>query len=316
MSKCPNWTKEEISYLKSVWEDNSICIKDICSKLNRNSSAISSKARKLGLSRGNSTIFTKDEMDIIIKNYPYMSNKEIKDKFFPNKTEYQITNFGSNHGLKKDDVYLSKKQKEVGLENLKNIKDMSGANNPKWSDREELKCDYCGIIIYRTKSKIKNKNYCSRKCLHQDRILLSIGENNPNWSGGYSDIKKYGRLLLKQWKIDSMASCNYKCIITKKSFNDIHHIKSYDEIFYEVLKDLKMEHKKLISDYCDNDIIKFRNKLIEYHYKYPLGVCLTKELHEEFHSIYGKKSFTIEDWEEFYKIKTSNIHDNIVPSLD
>jgi hypothetical protein len=305
MTKAPNWTSEEINYLMNVWEDKTIQTEIICDTLKRTRQTISSKARSLGLSRGHHTLFTKEEMDILIKNYPYMSNKDLQLKFFPNKTEDQIMNAGTNHKLKKDSEYLKEQQIKVGLNNLKLVPDMNGSNSPKWVERIELRCDYCDNIIVRTKAKTKDKNYCSKSCLYQDKILSSIGENNPNWSGGYSDIKKYGRLLLKQWKIDSMRSCEYKCIITGESFKDIHHIKPYDEIFYETLESLMLPQKKLISDYTDSEIILFRNKLIENHYKYPLGVCLTKELHEEFHKIYGKRSFTIENWEEFYKIKTS-----------
>ena len=37
----------------------------------------------------------------------------------------------------------------------------------------------------------------------------------------------------------------------------------------------------------------------EYQSKYPLGVCVSKDYHKMFHSIYGNRVNTPEQWDEF-----------------
>jgi hypothetical protein len=293
------WKDEDVEYLKSVWEDRKVPTKEICSVLKRDRVNISAKARSIGLSRPHHSIFSKEEIETLKENYPNMSAKDLKDKFFNDKTEEQIINAGWNHKLKKTDEYLSKKQIEVGIENLKNVPDSHGENSPKWVERDFMPCDNCGTILKRTKAKTKNKNFCDRKCLSEYQILSSIGSLNPNWNGGYSTVKQYGRLCIKQWKIDSMKACDYKCVITGNKFVDIHHVYPYHEIFLETISELGFEDLGNITLYNDEQIILFRNKIIENHKKYPLGVCLSREVHEEFHNKYGRVGCTMEDWNEF-----------------
>ena len=45
------------------------------------------------------------------------------------------------------------------------------------------------------------------------------------------------------------------------------------------------------------------------HSKYFYGVCLTKEIHDEFHVKYGTIGFTPEDFYEFYNCKTGRVFD-------
>ena len=40
-------------------------------------------------------------------------------------------------------------------------------------------------------------------------------------------------------------------------------------------------------------------KCLELHYKYGLGVCVTSEVHDLFHDIFGKGNNTYEQWSNF-----------------
>lgn len=131
-----------------------------------------------------------------------------------------------------------------------------------------------------------------------------FGSLNPNWHDGISDLYKFLRSNIKQWKIDSMKACNYKCILTGEKFQDIHHLYPFKNIMYQTLDELKLPIYEDISKYTNKELTNMINKCIEIHKKYPLGVCLTKELHNKFHSICGNSNFTPEQfWEFAEKIK-------------
>lgn len=125
------------------------------------------------------------------------------------------------------------------------------------------------------------------------------GENHWAWKGGVSELKTYLYSVLLDWKKDSMKSCNYKCIITGKRFDDIHHLYSFSFIFYEIFDYLNIKIKVKISEYTQDELELIKNKCIELHKQYPLGVCLTNEVHILFHKEYGYGQNTPEQFEEF-----------------
>lgn len=53
-------------------------------------------------------------------------------------------------------------------------------------------------------------------------------------------------------------------------------------------------------DYSNEEISLIENKLLENHYKYGLGVCLSKEMHYLYHHEYGSIDIIPEKFEEFY----------------
>ena len=46
--------------------------------------------------------------------------------------------------------------------------------------------------------------------------------------------------------------------------------------------------------------------MIEIHYSHPLGVCLRRDIHIEFHRIYGNGHNTKEQFDEFVKNYKNN----------
>lgn len=102
-----------------------------------------------------------------------------------------------------------------------------------------------------------------------------------------SHIFVWLREQIKDWKIDSMKAHNYKCVVTNKPMDVVHHLYSFNLIAKEVMDSLNMQILENLSDYTDEQIILMKNKCIELHDKYGLGVCLTKEIHRIYHSIYG-----------------------------
>lgn len=125
------------------------------------------------------------------------------------------------------------------------------------------------------------------------------GENHWNWKGGYKQIKFYLRECLKEWKKNTMQACGYKCILTDKSFEDIHHLHSFNQIFDEIVNEIDFKLKEYMNEYTDDELKILNDKTKEKHYKYGLGICLTREVHYLFHDIYGRGNNTIEQFLEF-----------------
>ncbi|OHD25758.1 MAG: hypothetical protein A2Y34_05515 [Spirochaetes bacterium GWC1_27_15] len=61
-----------------------------------------------------------------------------------------------------------------------------------------------------------------------------------------------------------------------------------------------MELKLTVLDYTNEELELIEQQFILIHNKYPLGVCLTKNIHDLYHNLYGNDN-TPEQFEEFTK---------------
>lgn len=136
-----------------------------------------------------------------------------------------------------------------------------------------------------------------RKCY----ALLFTGENSSNWKGGLTQINKYLRdSLFNDWVKPSLTSTDYKCFITKDVSNlVVHHLKNFSDIVSETFKVLNLNVLPSIGDYTQDELELLKNKCLELHLKYGLGVPLRKDVHKLFHNLYGTKNNTKEQFEEF-----------------
>jgi len=145
-------------------------------------------------------------------------------------------------------------------------------------------------------------------CTKEENKIKYSKENSSNWQGGLTELKAYLSKFIVQWKKDSMENSNYKCVISGKRFEDIHHVQSFNSLLKESLKELGFELKNTIGEYDGDQIALLINKLVEVHYRYPLGIPLTKKCHVKFHKIYGMGDNTPEQWNDFMdKIKSGKI---------
>ena len=101
-----------------------------------------------------------------------------------------------------------------------------------------------------------------------------------------------------EWKRLSMRNCKYKCVITGSSDFEIHHTYSFNLILKEAMSDNRWIDKNII-DYSEDELEYILSIFYEYQFKYPLGVCISPEYHRLFHSIYGNRINTPNQWEEF-----------------
>lgn len=137
------------------------------------------------------------------------------------------------------------------------------------------------------------------------------GKNNYRYIGNRS-LVQYLRDHLKEWKNDTIKQSKSLCVISGKKFEIIHHLYGFNFILNELLEVFNLKIKENISDYTDNELKLLTEKCLELHYKYGLGVCLTKEIHNLFHHIYGYGNNTPEQFEEFRNKYNNSYFENVV----
>lgn len=144
--------------------------------------------------------------------------------------------------------------------------------------------------------RVKQQNNNCRACIEED---IFKGDTHPNWKGGITSLSEYLRKGIVQWKKDSMYDSNYRCVISNRDFDVIHHLNSFSKIVNESLENMNLELKEKISDYNEEELISIKDECEKLHLKYGLGVCLSNEVHNLFHKEYGRTDNTPEQFEEF-----------------
>ena len=96
-----------------------------------------------------------------------------------------------------------------------------------------------------------------------------------------------------------MKSCDYKCVLTGDKFDNIHHLYGFNLILRDVVNEIGFELKDTTGGYTDDDLEVLVNRIILEHQKHPLGVCLRRDVHILFHSLYGAGDNTVDQFEEF-----------------
>lgn len=163
----------------------------------------------------------------------------------------------------------------------------------------------CGNIREVSTGNLTSGNSQSCGCLKIELQKAKVGELSSGWKGGVSEINAYFRGIILDWKKDSFDFWNYKCAITgQRGDLQIHHLFPFHKISEEFFKKTKAPLREKLCDYSQQEIEYIREEFLKLHNSYGLGVCLSTELHIEFHKIYGQRDFTPEDFCEFHRNKT------------
>lgn len=206
-------------------------------------------------------------------------------QMFPNRTRNAIIAHAMKLGLHAyiDTRYYSPEEEAF-------IRD----NYNAMSDKE------ISIVLGRSLSSVKNH-----------RVLMGIYRKKPG-NTNYENVSIYVRRHNQQWKKDSMKNCNFVCVITGEKFDEIHHLVSLNSILKNVYNKLNLDENNFnINELTDNEKDEFLRYVYEEQSKYPLGICLKKDIHNEFHKQYGYGNNTVEQFEEFLRINYSNVQLNV-----
>ena len=264
------WSDEDICILKNAYSQN-LKVKDIEKLLNYKFTygAIVTKANVLGIIKVKK--WTDEEVDIMLNNYSSIPINEIC-KLLPNR--------------KKDNIIA--KAKKLGLKSYEYLK-------KHWSDEdlEFLISNYKNM----TDEEIAESLGRSVDSIRGKREILKL--LRPVEKGVYDYLSEYIRKHNRQWKKDSIRNCNFQCVITKGRFQAIHHLYGMNLILKETLLELNIVEKEHFKDYTEDELSIIVDKFLEVQSRYPLGLCLSKEIHKDFHDKYGYGNNTPEQFEKY-----------------
>lgn len=251
----------------------------------------------------------------------------VKQKFIEYGYELLTKEYLNNH---QDLYYICKKHRNKGVQHIKfnnlhsgcgcyycgrerTIKAVSKTNDQFLKEFNSVQNNKFILLSDYTKKNapiLLRCNTCGCEFKRQPCVLLRggiecpmcdkhIGENHPNWKGGISNLEHDLRSIISEWKISSMKHCMYKCVLSGDKFDVIHHLYGFNMIVDEFANKENINVKNYISVYSLKERQNIESKFIEFHSQFPLGVCLTKEIHSLFHQLYGYGDNTIGQFEEF-----------------
>lgn len=267
------WSKEDTDYLINNY--GCLSYSEMSKAMNQRHSAkaISKKAIKLGLTSPDE--WSDSELNILLNNYSIVEKDKILE-MLPDRSEAAIICKAMQLGIKSlrylENTY-SEEDKKTILEKSKSLSD------------QEI-------------SQILNKPLSG---IQEQRRKLGIYHICKNYSK-YECIKKIFRGTLYDWKMASMKNCNYQCVLTGSKNYEIHHLYSFNMIADESLTIAETNGliKGLaIDDYTVQELDKIIDIFKDIHKKYPLGVCIDKNIHALFHRIYGSGCNNEEQWDQF-----------------
>lgn len=264
------WNNDDLYILKTGYE-NGLLNKDISKQLSYkfSCSEIAQKANKLNLSKRKK--WTDEEIYILEQFYSKIPLDDICQKL-PNRKRESIIAKAMKLNLTSFDIL-----------------------NNMWTEEKVkfLKENYINMSDYELSIKLNKTIDAIRGKKEREHLL------KPVEKGVYNYLSEYIRKRNKQWKFDSVKSCGFKCILSGEKFDAIHHLYGMNMIIKETLNELSIEYKKEFDNYTEENLNIILNKFYEVQSHYPLGVCLSKKYHKEFHDIYGYGDNTPEQFDEY-----------------
>ncbi len=247
--------------------------------------------------------------ELLIQNYSKFTGEELQSKFFPNRTVRAIECRASELGCQGKDVETTLRRYKIHGQKISKLE----KGVPKTVEQRKKQSDAM-FEYYKThepwwKGKKRSVEQCKAMSERQKgkwggdknprHLNPLFKEKNGRWKGGTTPIYWELRKYTKDWQALSMKFCEYKCIITGSSFDNIHHTTPFRQLVDEVFAQTKIEMKQQVSDYTQDEISQLRLCLIEKHNFYGFGACLNYKVHKLFHDEYGYINTTIWDFLDF-----------------
>ena len=270
------WTDEELGILRKYYSENPKFAAELIP--NHTYKAIVTKAKRLGLK--SREFWSETENDLMRKYYTIMPVDDVL-KYFPNRTRTSIITHAIHLNLQSYDY------------------------NP-WTEKE----DKYILSHWETESDMIMCKNLGRtyKATQARRLFLGLLHFNKDGSG-YEGLSKFLRGHIQTWKSESMKKCNYQCILTGSKDFEIHHMYGFANILNETIEEYNIELKDY-HEYTQEELNDILEKFLNMHDRYPLGVCVRKDIHTLYHSIYSKCVNNEEQWNQFVIDFKNGVYDD------
>ena len=314
--KTHNWTDEDTKKLLEVYPSGDWDL-IMAAFPNRTKVTLHSKASKLGIKMDN-YFWNEHDKNILIKFYGEINVCDIQKMLDNEYTSKQIQNQAQKMNLTKSRLWTDD-EINIMLENYSkvDVPTMTQLLSNRTADAIKLKAEQLGLkslftIEQEYTGEQKQFILDNWENMSDEEMAQVIGKSKhgvadqrrklalyyPKNDISYYGVDDFIRHRNYEWKKLSMQNCNYKCVITGDSDFEIHHTYSFNLILKEAMKDKRWISKD-ITEYTDDELETILSIFFEYQSKYPLGVCVSKDYHKMFHSIYGNRVNTPEQWDEF-----------------
>lgn len=270
------WTDEELGILRKYYSENPKFAAELIP--NHTYKAIVTKAKRLGLK--SREFWSETENDLMRKYYPIMPVDDVL-KYFPNRTRTSIITHAIHLNLQSYDY------------------------NP-WTEKE----DKYILSHWETESDMIMCKNLGRtyKATQARRLFLGLLHFNKDGSG-YEGLSKFLRGHIQTWKSESIKKCNYQCVLTGSKDFEIHHMYGFANILNETIEEYNIELKDY-HEYTQEELNDILEKFLNIHDRYPLGVCVRKDIHTLYHSIYSKCVNNEEQWNQFVIDFKNGVYDD------
>lgn len=197
-----------------------------------------------------------EEKEILLNNYPYMSNADIVEKFLPHRKETQIQNYATRVlNLKKDEGYLKERYWTKEMDDYL-IKNYSDTDN-------KLLVDYLGknektIVARAIKYNLKKENcYWTEGEIKLFVEKFSTMSNKELWEK-YFSYRGYSSISIKASKMGLQKDKEYlhemKVRMGFNNFKKVHGLKGE-------LHPLYKERVELQCSYCGKSICRLESDI-------------------------------------------------------
>lgn len=148
-----------------------------------------------------------------------------------------------------------------------------------------------------------------KKCKIDSRAKQERGIGWVEWNNGLRKISVLARTKLEKWVNETLEFYNYTCYISNETKNiDVHHIYSFKSIVETILSKYEIKTDDDCKKLNKENIEKIRDEIVELNNSFGFGVCLRRDIHVLFHSIFGHGNNTPEQFYEFVeRIKSGEI---------